>query len=328
MGNFWRDRKVLVTGAAGFIGSHLCDSLAGLGAEVTALVRYSSSGYQGNLRFCRHLGKIKVAYGNVEDLQLMEEITKHQDTVMHLAALIGIPYSYKAVHSYIETNVTGTFNVLHAARTAGVRKTVVTSTSETYGTARYAPIDEAHPLQGQSPYSASKIAADKIAESMHLSFHLPVATIRPFNTYGPRQSARAVIPTIISQALAKKTVRLGSLAPTRDFNFVQDTVNGFLAVAESDRSVGEVINIGSGREISIGGICEMLKTIIGDFRVETTDARVRPDNSEVMRLICDTTKAEKILGWKPQTSLEEGLRQTADFIRENLGLYNTEEYVV
>jgi NAD dependent epimerase/dehydratase len=329
MNNQWQGKKVLVTGAGGFIGSHLCERLVTLGADVTALVKYSSSGYLGNLNFCNNLSQLKIVFGNVEDPQAMDELVRGQDTVLHLAALIGIPYSYRAVHSYIATNVMGTFNVLHAARTHKIKKIVVTSTSECYGTARTVPISEEHPLQGQSPYAASKIASDKISESMQLSFDLPVATIRPFNTFGPRQSARAVIPTIISQALANKTVKIGSLTPTRDFNFVDDTVEGFLRVAESEKSIGQVFNIGSGKEISIGDVCQLVKKIVGyDFLVQTQDSRVRPENSEVQRLLADTSKAAKLLGWAPKVSFEDGLRQSVAFISANPKLYNTESYVV
>jgi dTDP-glucose 4,6-dehydratase len=231
--------------------------------------------------------------------------------------------------SYVATNISGTLNILNAARANGPRRVVVTSTSECYGTARYAPIDEQHPLQGQSPYSATKIGADKLAESFHLSFGVPVATIRPFNTYGPRQSARAVIPSVIAQALAGGAVKVGSLTPLRDFNYVSDTVSGFLRVAESDAATGEVINIGSGREVSIGDIVDRVKTLVGrDFAVETEDARVRPEQSEVMRLLCDRSKAERLLGWTPQVSLEEGLGRTVDYIRDHLALYHTERYAV
>lgn len=329
MADFWKNKRVLVTGAGGFIGSHLADSLAEKGAEVTALVKYSSSGFLGNLRYCDHLAKMKIVYGNIEDPQMMEELSKSQHTIFHLAALIGIPYSYRAVHSYIETNMKGTFNILHAAKMNKVAKVVVTSTSECYGTARFAPITEEHPLQGQSPYSASKIAADKMAESMYLSFGVPVATLRPFNTYGPRQSARAVIPTIISQALSKKIVKMGSLSPTRDFNYVGDTVAGFLAVAESEKTLGGVFNVGTGKEISIGAVCEMVKKLVGyDFEIVSDEARIRPAGSEVHRLICDYSKAHSTFGWSPKVSFEDGLARTVDFIRKNLDQYNPDNYTV
>jgi NAD dependent epimerase/dehydratase len=329
MSDLWKNMPVFVTGAAGFIGSHLCDALVDRGARVTALVKYSSSGHTSNLQFCSDRSRIAVAYGNIEDAQLLERITRNQEVIFHLAALIGIPYSYTAASSYVSTNIGGTFNVLHAGGVNKVRKIVVTSSSECYGTARYAPIDEQHPLQAQSPYAATKIAADKLAESFHLSFGLPVATIRPFNTYGPRQSARAVIPTIVAQALAGTPVKIGSLAPLRDFSYVADTVSGFLRVAEAHQSVGEVINIGSGREVSIGDVVDQVRRIVNrDFVVQTDDARVRPEQSEVMRLLCDNGKAAALLGWRPAVTLEEGLARTVDFIRTHLGLYDTASYAV
>jgi NAD dependent epimerase/dehydratase len=325
----WSQARVFVTGAAGFIGSHLCDALAEQGASVTALVKYSSSGFAGHLTPSPSRARIQIVYGNVEDAPLMLAATRDHDVIFHLAALIGIPYSYAATASYVATNISGTLNILNAARANSPRRVVVTSTSECYGTARYAPIDEQHPLQGQSPYSASKIGADKLAESFHLSFGIPVATIRPFNTFGPRQSARAVIPSVIAQALAGGTVKVGSLTPLRDFNYVSDTVRGFLRVAECDAAIGEVINIGSGREVSIGEIVDRVKTLVGrDFPVETDDARVRPEQSEVMRLLCDRSKAERLLGWAPQVSLEDGLKRTVDYIRDHLALYQTERYAV
>lgn len=329
MGNFWKNRKVFVTGAGGFIGSHLCDLLVEEGASVTALIKYSSSGHLGNLNFSKHLSEIKIVLGNIEDQELTHNLVQGHDTVFHLAALIGIPYSYSAVESYVNTNITGTYHVLNSCLRHSVRKAVITSTSECYGTAQYAPIDEKHPLQAQSPYAASKISADKLAESMHLSFKLPVATIRPFNTFGPRQSMRAVIPTILSQAIAHKKVKLGSLSPTRDFNYVSDTARGFLKVAQSEMTNGEVFNIGSGQEISIGEICDLSKEILGfDFSVEVDESRVRPEKSEVHRLIADSAKAKKVLGWNQEVSLKEGLLKTAQFIQENKSLYSAKGYAV
>lgn len=325
----WKDVRVFVTGAAGFIGSHLCDALVAHGARVTALVKYSSSGFLGNLQQSPAREHISIVFGNVEDARLVESATRDHDVIFHLAALIGIPYSYTAVASYVATNVSGTLNILNAARVNRPQQVVVTSTSECYGTAQYVPIDEAHPLQGQSPYAATKIGADKLAESFYLSFGLPVATIRPFNTYGPRQSARAVIPSVIAQALAGGVVKVGSLTPLRDFNYISDTVSGFLRIAQSEAAAGEVINIGSGREVSIGEIVERVKRLLGrDFQVETDDARVRPEQSEVTRLLCDRSKAERLLGWTPQVSLEDGLAATVAFIRDHLPCYQTDRYAV
>ena len=261
----WANKKVLVTGAGGFIGSHLCEALLGRGADITALIRYTSHSDWGNLEFIQPDKKqkeFKVVAGNIEDSDFVARQVKGMDVVFHLAALIAIPYSYIAPLSYIRTNVEGTLNVLEATRKYEVERVVHTSTSETYGTAIYTPIDENHPLQGQSPYSASKIGADKIAESYYLSFDLPVATIRPFNTYGPRQSARAVIPTIITQVLTNNEVFLGALNPVRDITFVKDTVEGFIKVAESEQAIGEVINVGSGTGLSIGEIAAEILSIM------------------------------------------------------------------
>lgn len=329
MGSFWKNRQVLVTGAGGFIGSHLCDALVQEGAIVHALLKYSSGSHLGSLSHSPFRSEMKLHFGNINDSEYFTQISKNIDTVFHLAALIGIPYSYQAVESYIQTNVLGTFQVLNACQRNSVRKVIITSTSETYGTALYAPIDEKHPLQAQSPYAASKISADKIAESMFLSFQLPVCTVRPFNTYGPRQSSRAVIPTILSQAIMNRRVKLGSLNPTRDFNFVSDTVSGFLRAAESEKSNGEVFNIGSGKEISIGEVCQMTKKILGfDFEIIADDARLRPEKSEVHRLIACNQKATRELNWKSEVSLEQGLKQTAEFVQKNLSLFNTKEYTV
>jgi dTDP-glucose 4,6-dehydratase len=253
-----------------------------------------------------------------------------REIVFHLAALIAIPYSYQAPISYLHTNIEGTLNVLQVAREAGVERLVQTSTSEVYGTARYVPIDEDHPLQGQSPYSASKIAADKMAEAFHLSFGVPVATIRPFNTYGPRQSARAVIPTIITQALTQPALHLGNLEPTRDFNYVMDTVEGFIRAAECPDALGQVINIGSGREISIGSLATVILNLVGrtDIPITCGVERVRPDHSEVAQLCADNRKAHEVLGWYPQYTLEDGLAQTIEWIRNNLKRYRPGAYVI
>jgi NAD dependent epimerase/dehydratase len=327
----WTNKKVLVTGAGGFIGSHLCEALIETGADVTGMLHYSSRSDWSNLEFLDtpHKQALRIVAGNIEDSDFVSRQVKKVEVVFHLAALIAIPYSYIAPLSYVRTNIEGTLNVLEAARNWEIEKVIHTSTSETYGTAIYTPIDEKHPLQGQSPYSASKIGADKIAESYNLSFNLPVATIRPFNTYGPRQSARAVIPTIISQALTQPTIRLGSLTPVRDLNFVKDTVAGFIKLAESAEAVGRVTNIGSGKGITIG---ELADIILGLLNVEkpivVDDNRIRPEKSEVFTLICDNTQALEKVGWGPRYSLQEGLEATIKFVSENLAFYKPNNYAV
>jgi NAD dependent epimerase/dehydratase len=323
--------RVLLTGAAGFIGSHVAEALVAAGARVTAMVRYNSASSIGNLALLppETLGRIAVLAGNVEDSDFLLRAVENQEIVLHLAALIGIPYSYHAPRSYVRTNIEGTLNVLEAARRFGVRRVVHTSTSEAYGTARYEPIDEDHPLQGQSPYSASKIAADKLAESYACSFGTPVVTLRPFNTYGPRQSARAFIPTIISQALARDTVRLGSLTPMRDMTFVGDTVRGFLRAAVAPGIEGETINLGTGETHSIGTFAERILRLMGSSaRIVTDAARERPAHSEVMKLVSNNAKANHLLDWQPETSLDEGLRQTIAFIDRHRNLYQPDSYAV
>jgi NAD dependent epimerase/dehydratase len=328
----WNGKTVLVTGAGGFIGSHLVGRLADLGASVRALVHYNSRNDWGNLQFLTpaQTARVEVVLGNVEDSGCVDAVVKGTDCVFHLAALIGIPYSYVAPRSYVATNVNGTLNVLDAVLRHKVRRMVHTSTSEAYGTALYVPIDEDHPVQGQSPYSATKIAADKIAESYFRSFDAPVATIRPFNTYGPRQSARAVIPTIISQLLSgKDVVSLGSLTPERDLTFVEDTVAGFIAVAECDRAVGQVINVGTGNAISVGDLARKLVDAVNPkARIVSVEERVRPDKSEVLRLVCGNEKARTLTGWAPSVSLDEGLRRTVEFVRAHLDLYRHDIYTV
>lgn len=322
-------KRVLITGAAGFIGSHLTERLVRDGITVKALVHYNSRNDWGYLEQLPHdvLNHIEVMAGDVQDPLSMRKAVQDCDLVFHLASLIAIPYSYLAPQSYIMTNVIGSLNVMQACLDEGVEKIVHTSTSETYGTAQYVPIDESHPLQGQSPYSASKIGADKIAESYHTSFGLPVAIIRPFNTYGPRQSARAVIPTIITQILNDNVVRLGSLHPTRDLNFVSDTVDGFIKVAKSDRSVGEVINIGTGQEISVGELAKKIISIIGHkCEIVCENQRMRPENSEVERLLANNTKARELIGWEPQFTLDDGLKQTIEWFREHGSLYKANIY--
>lgn len=325
----WTGKKVLVTGAGGFIGSHLAERLLELGADVRSLVHYNALGSWGWLDTSPHRERLDVVAGDLMDRDIVGSAVRGCDTVFHLAALIAIPYSYHAPASYVRTNVEGTLNVLQACRDASVERVVHTSTSEVYGTARRVPIDEEHPLQGQSPYSASKIGADKIAESFHLSFGLPVVTVRPFNTFGPRQSARAVIPTIITQCLTGNIVRLGSLHPTRDLNYVSSTVEGFVAAAASPAAVGHTINLGSGREISIGDLARLIVSLTGSkAEVHADETRVRPGNSEVERLLADNGLAARLLGWKPEVTLEDGLRKTVDWMREHLHRYRAGVYAI
>ncbi len=325
----WSKKSVLVTGAGGFIGSHLTEHLVELNASVKAFVRYNSRNDWGLLELLpkQSLDQIEVIMGNLTDADAIHHASNQVDVIFHLGSLIAIPYSYIHPSETIETNILGTLNVLMAAKKNSIEKIVHTSTSEVYGTAKYVPIDENHPLQGQSPYSASKIGADKIAESFYRSFEQPIAIIRPFNTYGPRQSARAVIPTIITQALTKEKVFLGSLHPTRDYTYVKDVVEGFIKVAESSKSVGEEINIGSNFEISIRNLANKIISLTGENAEIIADpVRVRPQDSEVERLWCDNTKAEKLLGWSPTISLEEGLKNTMEWISDNINLYKPELY--
>lgn len=328
----WKGKKVLVTGAGGFIGSHLTETLLARGARVRAMVRYNSRSSEGHLEEIPKASRslLEVFPGDVTDPFCVREAVRGRDAVFHLAALIAIPYSYKAPASYVQTNVTGTLNVLDACLQAKVKRVVHTSTSEVYGTARYVPIDEEHPLQGQSPYSASKIGADQLAESFYRSFGLPVSIVRPFNTYGPRQSARAVIPTIVSQLLAgKKEIHLGSLSPVRDFNFVSDTVEGFLAAAASPKSVGEVINLGSGRGISIRDtVREAFRAAGTRAKIATDSKRIRPEKSEVFRLIASNAKARKLLGWRPRRDIRYGLARVVEYLRQNASAYKPNRYTV
>jgi NAD dependent epimerase/dehydratase len=322
-------KTVLVTGAGGFIGSHLTERLAELKAKVRALVHYNALGSSGWLDASPWRDKIEVLAGDICDRDSVRTAMQGTEVVFHLAALIAIPYSYRAPDSYVRTNVVGTLNVLQSARELGIGRVVHTSTSEVYGTARYVPIDEAHPLQGQSPYSASKIGADKMAEAFHLSFGLPVVTVRPFNTFGPRQSARAVIPTIITQALKGKTVRLGSLHPTRDLNFVANTVDGFLLAAATPAAVGRTINLGSGREISIGDLAALIGRLMDcPITVKSEDQRIRPEKSEVERLLASNALAASLLKWQPAISLDEGLRQTIEWVKANRDKYRPNTYTI
>jgi NAD dependent epimerase/dehydratase len=321
-------KKILVTGAGGFIGSHLTERLVREGGSVSAMVRYNSRGFRGWLDDSPLAGDIRFLPGDIRDPHFVRESMRGVDIVFHLAALIAIPYSYSAPESYVSTNITGTLNVLQAGREFGTSRILHTSTSEVYGTALQVPIPESHPLQGQSPYSASKIGADKLAESYYLSFGLPVVTVRPFNTFGPRQSMRAVIPTIITQLLAGRALKLGSVTPTRDMNFYSNTVDGFLKAALADGAPGGTFNFGSGREISIGDLAQLIAKIIGiETGIEAEESRMRPEKSEVQRLLADHTLAQDKLGWAPAVELEDGLEKTIEWFRSHLHLYRPDEYV-
>ena len=342
MNNFWKDRTVLVTGAGGFIGSQLVEALLAEGAHVRAFVRYNSRGDPGLLRFAnlpldrrssseayRDQGEdnIEVIAGDVRDPQAIQAAVKGCEYVFHLSALISIPYSYRHPAEVAETNFMGTLNVLLACREFGVKRMIHTSTSEVYGTALRVPIDESHPLQGQSPYSASKIGADKLAESFYCAYGLPVTTVRPFNTFGPRQSARAVIPTIITQALTLSTIHLGNLDTRRDFTYVDDTVNGFLMAAQTDGAEGKTFNLGTGQEIRIGDLAKLvIKKVSRPVEIVVDNERLRPEKSEVQRLLSDNSLAKKVLGWQPMVSFEQGLERTIDWVSSNLDLYRPGRY--
>jgi len=307
--------KVLVTGADGFIGSHFTEALLKDGYPVRALAQYNSFNYWGWLEDIEPNSNLEIVCGDVRDPNFCREISKGIDVIFHLAALIAIPYSYIAPESFIETNVKGTLNICQAAKDNGVKRILVTSTSEVYGTAKYVPIDEKHPLQPQSPYSASKIGADAIAMSFYNTFQLPLTIVRPFNTYGPRQSARAVIPTIITQiANENKEIKIGDTTPTRDFNYVKDICNGYILLAECDKAIGETVNIGSNTEISIKELFALIKDIMhSDAKLVTEEQRLRPEHSEVFRLRCDNTKIKELTGYEPQYSLREGLEKTVEW---------------
>ncbi len=327
-----RGMTVLVTGAGGFIGSHLSERLVEEGARVRAFVRYNSRGDIGSLRYASraHVAAMEIIRGDLRDSEAVRGAVRGVECVFHLGALIAIPYSYVNPREVADVNVMGTFNVLAAARHEEVRRLIHTSTSEVFGTARYVPMDEQHPLQGQSPYSATKIAADKLVESFHRSFELATVTVRPFNTYGPRQSARAIIPTIISQALTRDEIRLGSLAPSRDLTFVADTVDGFVRAADAEgAAVGSEVNLGTGVGVTIGELAERIFAIVGKKpRIVTDEQRVRPEKSEVLRLLSSNARAAEILGWRPRVGLDDGLLQTVAWIRENLSDYRPDEYTV
>lgn len=323
-------KKVLVTGADGFIGSHVVEKLVAEGHEVKAFAYYNSFNTWGWLDTLPKtvMDHVEVFTGDIRDPNGVREAMKSCDAVFHLAALIAIPFSYHSPDSYVDTNIKGTLNVLQASRDMEMRRVLVTSTSEVYGTAQYVPIDEKHPYQGQSPYSATKIGADRLAESFYRSFALPVTIVRPFNTYGPRQSARAVIPTIITQLLAGKTeIQLGSLTPTRDFNYVKDTANGFYQIYKSDRTIGEEINIATQQEISIGELAgELIRQINPAAKIVCDEQRLRPEKSEVNRLLGCNEKICRLTNWEPQYTLEQGLAETIAFLRENLHKYKTDIY--
>ena len=330
--------KVLITGADGFIGSHLTEALVRQGYEVRAFALYNSFNSWGWLDHCEAdlKGKFEVFSGDIRDPHGVREAMKGCDAVLHLAALIAIPYSYHSPDTYVDTNIKGTLNVLQAARELCVKRIIHTSTSEVYGTARFVPITESHPLQGQSPYSASKIAADQLAYSFYASFGLPVVIARPFNTYGPRQSARAVIPTIITQiAAGQRQIKLGAISPTRDFNFVQDTVAGFIAAMTSGAGLGEVVNFGSNFEISIGETAQLIAEVMNaEVDIQTDEVRLRPEKSEVERLWADNRKAQELFGWQPayagREGLKRGLMETANWflLEQNLRAYKTDIYNV
>jgi NAD dependent epimerase/dehydratase len=325
-------KTVLVTGAGGFIGSHLVEALVAKGAEVKTLVRYNSRNDWGMLETIPSVikDKLDITTGDIIDSCVVKKAVKNCDIIFHLAALIGIPYSYSAPESYVNTNIKGTLNIMQASLDEGVEKVIHTSTSEVYGTAKYVPIDESHPLQGQSPYSASKIGADMLAHSFFLSFNAPVAIIRPFNTFGPRQSARAVIPTIISQALSEEEINLGSLTPVRDLTYVKDTVNGFIKIAESNNSIGEIINIGNGKGIAIGELAKKILILMGceNTTIHSDEERIRPEKSEVMQLICDNSKAKRTIGWSPHYTLDQGLQETITWIKVHKKMYKFNAYNV
>lgn len=323
-------KNILVTGAGGFIGSHLTELLVEKGYNVKAFVHYNSWNKWGWLDSSYVKNKVEIITGDIRDFDSVFAAMQGCDTVFHLAALIGIPYSYVSPQAYIKTNIDGTYNVLQSARQLGVEKVMVTSTSETYGTAQYVPIDEKHPMVGQSPYSATKISADQLSISYYKSFDLQVKIVRPFNTYGPRQSARAIIPTVISQILnGETTLKLGNLSPTRDLTFVKDTANGFYEIAQANGLMGEITNIGMNEEITIGNLVQLIADLIGrKIEIVSDEQRIRPDKSEVERLFCNNQKIIANTSWKPNYNLESGLKETIEWIGNNLSYFKSDIYNV
>ena len=324
--------KILVTGAGGFIGSHLTEYLVEKGHKVKAFVRYNSRNFWGWLEKSKYIDDIEIFSGDIRDFDSVYDAMKGIDFVFHLAALIGIPYSYYSPLAYIKTNIEGTYNILQAARKLDIQRVIHTSTSEVYGTAQYIPINENHPINPQSPYAATKASGDYLAKSFYLSFDFPITIVRPFNTFGPRQSARAVIPTIITQVLNdKKVIKLGNLNSSRDFTYVLDTIEGIYQIGLHDKTMGEVINIGSGKDISIYEILNIVSKLINDninVKTKIESKRVRPEKSEVQRLVCDYSKAQNLSGWKPKYTFEEGLKETIDWFKENLNIYKEGIYNV
>jgi len=322
--------KILITGAAGFIGSHLTEMCVERGYDVRAFIHYNSKNSWGWLEQSKYISEIEIAAGDIRDYDSVYKALKGCQVVFHLAALIGIPYSYNSPLAYIRTNIEGTYNILESSKSLGTENIIITSTSETYGTAQYVPIDEKHPVVGQSPYSATKIAADQMAISYYRSFGLPVKIVRPFNAYGPRQSARAIIPTIITQILSgQKVIKAGNLHPTRDLTFVKDTANGFIEIANSDNLAGEVTNIGTNTEVSVGSLIKRIAELMdAEVAIQTDNNRIRPVKSEVERLCCDNTKILKTSKWKPEYDLKKGLLETIEWIQSNLKFYKPEIYNV
>jgi NAD dependent epimerase/dehydratase len=325
----WMDRQVLITGAGGFIGSHLAERVAQLGARTRCFLRYTSQGSLGWLDGSPLRSELEIVQGDVRDYESVVRAAEDVDIIFHLAALVGIPYSYHSPRSYVQTNIGGTLNVLEAARRHRAERLICTSTSEVYGSAMYLPMDEKHALQAQSPYSATKIGADKITESYQLSFGLPVSVARPFNCYGPRQSSRAVIPTIVTQALTQSSVSLGNINPIRDFTFVSDTVDGFIAIAENANTIGKVLNVGSGTQTSIQELTEIIFNLLGvACPVEVDKQRLRPEASEVDHLCADSALLRRLTRWEPKIMLEEGLTRTVDWTRTHLGSYAIGSYSI